>query len=140
MIKIKQTDFEEIVRYAKSHLPEEACGLIGGTVHGGEKIVEKIYYLENTDHSNEHFSLDVKQQLTAIKDMRAKNLLPLGNFHSHPETPARPSDEDKKFILDKNASYMILSLEYGPTLKAFVISDEGITEEQVLIIGKDEIQ
>lgn len=136
MIKIKQTDFEEIVRYAKSHLPEEACGLIGGTVHGGEKIVEKIYYLENTDHSKEHFSLDVKQQLTAIKDMRANDLLPLGNFHSHPETPARPSEEDKKFILDKNASYMILSLEYEPTLKAFVISDEGITEEQVLIISE----
>ena len=128
--------FEEIVQYSRMHLPEEACGLIGGTINGKEKIVEKIYYIENTDHSNEHFSLDVKHQLAAIKDMRQNGLLPLGNFHSHPETPSRPSDEDKKFILDKNASYMILSLKHEPVLKAFVICETGIEEEKVLIIKK----
>lgn len=139
MIKIKQEDFETIVQYSKAHLPEESCGLIAGAVQGSEKFIEKVYYLENTDHSNEHFSIDVREQLVAIKDMRQNNLLPLGNFHSHPETPARPSEEDKKFILDKNASYMILSLEKEPTLKAFVISEDGVTEEPVIVIGKDEI-
>ena len=91
MITFNKSDFDTILEYAKKNLPEEACGLIGGTIENGDKHIKKIYLLTNIDHSNEHFTLDPKEQLSAIKDMRANGLKPLGNWHSHPSSPSRPS-------------------------------------------------
>ena len=125
----------QIVEVAKSGRPEEICGLLGGVVNERTKIVKEIYFLENIDHSNEHFSMNPKEQLEAVKDMRKKGLVPLGNFHSHPESPSRPSEEDKRLAYDKTASYMILSLQniYEPVLKSFSIADGVSTEEELII-------
>ena len=68
--------------HAVAHLPEEACGLIAGEKSDTERVIKKVYYLTNIDHTNEHFSLDPKEQLAAIKDMRKNGLEPLGNWHS----------------------------------------------------------
>ena len=110
MITISKDNYEKILAHAEKNLPEEACGLIAGRLEGSDKHIEKVYLLTNIDHSNEHFSLDPKEQLAAIKDMRANGLSPLGNWHSHPESPSRPSEEDKRLAYDSKASYMILSL------------------------------
>ncbi len=135
-IKLKKADFEQIVAHAKSELPNEACGLIAGRVDGEVKVVEKVYFLTNIDHSNEHFSLDPKEQLAAVKDMRANGFAPLGNWHSHPESPSRPSDEDKRLAYDSKASYLILSLmdKNEPVLNSFKIEGESAEKEDLQII------
>lgn len=135
-IKLKKADFEQIVAHAKSELPNEACGLIAGRVDGEVKVVEKVYFLTNVDRSNEHFSLDPKEQLAAVKDMRANGFAPLGNWHSHPESPSRPSDEDKRLAYDSKASYMILSLmdKNEPVLNSFKIEGENAEKEDLQII------
>lgn len=131
MIRLPKRFYDEIVAVGRKGSPEEICGLIGGTETEGIKSVKDIYVLENIDHSREHFSMNPKDQLEAVKDMRKKGLVPLGNFHSHPESPSRPSDEDKRLAYDKNASYMILSLqdEKNPVLKSFRING-NISEEE----------
>ena len=84
MITFNKSDFDTILEYAKKNLPEEACGLIGGTIENGDKHIKKIYLLTNIDHSNEHFSMDPKEQLAAVKDMRANGLVPTGiHIQSH---------------------------------------------------------
>lgn len=135
MIKLTVSDYETIVAHAKKELPDEACGLIAGSVENGDKIIKKVYLLTNTDHSNEHFSLDPKEQLAAIKDMRANGLIPLGNWHSHPESPSRPSEEDKRLAFDSKASYMILSLmdRETPVLNSFSIQGDNAEKEQLVI-------
>lgn len=135
MIKISKDDYQRIVEHAVSCLPDEACGLIAGLIDGADKQIKKVYLLTNTDHSNEHFSLDPKEQLAAIKDMRALGYTPLGNWHSHPETPSRPSEEDKRLAFDKNASYLILSLmdREDPVLNSFHIEGTDTTKEELII-------
>lgn len=135
MIKMSKEDFQKIVDHAISELPNEACGLIAGKSDGENKHIEKVYLLNNIDHSNEHFSLDPKEQLEAIKDMRSLGYVPLGNWHSHPETPSRPSDEDKRLAYDKNASYLILSLleRKNPVLNSFHIEGPDATKEELII-------
>ena len=135
MIKISRADFQKMLDRAVSELPNEACGLIAGKLVGDDKLIEKVYLLTNIDKSNEHFSLDPKEQLAAIKDMRAAGLSPLGNWHSHPESPSRPSDEDKRLAYDKNASYMILSLmdRDNPVLNSFHIAGDEATKEELII-------
>ncbi len=137
MIKLTKADYDKIVAHAKSELPNEACGLIAGELNGEDKIIKKVYLLTNTDHSNEHFSLDPKEQLAAVKDMRANGFVPLGNWHSHPESPSRPSEEDKRLAYDSKASYMILSLmdRENPVLNSFKIQGD-IAEKEVLIIDQ----
>ena len=119
-VRLRKSDYDRIVGHAKAGLPNEACGLIAGTVRGGVKTVEKVYLLSNPDQSPEHFSVDPREQLAAVREMRALGLSPLGNFHSHPSTPARPSREDIRLAHDPKASYLILSLAgKEPVLKSF---------------------
>ena len=135
MISMKSEDYEAILEHARKELPNEACGLIAGKLDGDNKIIEKVYFLTNIDHSNEHFSLDPKEQLAAIKDMRSNELVPLGNWHSHPESPSRPSDEDKRLAYDSKASYLILSLmdNENPVLNSFKIEKDNIEKENLVI-------
>ena len=121
-ITISKEDFDRIYEHALSERPDEACGLLAG-IDGedGVRRIQKVYLLTNIDHTNEHFSIDPREQLKAVKDMREKGLQPIGNWHSHPESPSRPSEEDKRLANDSKASYLILSLaeEGNPVLNAF---------------------
>ena len=133
---MKQQDYEKILAHCKEGLPNESCGLIGGTKNGDKKEVKKVYLLTNIDHSNEHFSMNPKEQFAAIKDMRANGLELLGNFHSHPESPSRPSEEDKRLAYDSKVNYLILSLMDidNPVFNAFNIDeDKNVTKEEFII-------
>lgn len=135
-ISLKKEDYELILKHCKEHVPEEACGLIAGSKKDNHYTVEKVYILTNIDHSNEHFTMDPKEQLMAVKDARANGLQMLGNFHSHPESPSRPSEEDKKLAYDSNAIYMIFSLmeEDEPILRGFnVDKDKNVTVHDLTI-------
>ena len=93
MITMSKNDYEIILKHARENLPEEACGLIAGTKDGNDKSIKKVYCLTNIDHSNEHFSLDPKEQLAAVKDMRANGLVPLET--GIPIRKARPDLQKK---------------------------------------------
>ncbi|MGN0377872.1 MAG: M67 family metallopeptidase [Suilimivivens sp.] len=135
MLQITKSDYQKILNHAIEGLPNEACGLIAGVVENDVKVVKEVYLLTNVDASNEHFSMDPKEQFSALKDMRAKGYQQFGNWHSHPESPSRPSEEDKRLAYDSNADYLILSLQdrENPVLNAFLIKNR--TE-----VSREEIQ
>lgn len=137
MLKLRKDLYDKMLKHCEEGLPNESCGLIAGTVDGDVKTVEKVYLLTNIDASREHFSMDPKEQLAAVKDVRAAGLAMLGNFHSHPESPSRPSEEDKRLAYDSTAEYLILSLmEPGnPVLKAFgVDAEKNVTVHEIEIV------
>ena len=143
-ITIGREDLDRLIAHALKERPDEACGLIAGEDReDGVREIRKVYLLTNTDHTNEHFSIDPKEQLQAIKDMRANGLKPLGNWHSHPETPSRPSEEDKRLANDSRASYLILSLEdeVHPVLNAFHIEnikgEKTVRKEELIILEEE---
>ena len=68
--------------------------------------------------------------------MRANGLSLIGNFHSHPESPSRPSEEDKRLAYDSSVRYLILSLMDmdAPVLNGFEIIDRtDVTKEDVVV-------
>lgn len=136
MLRINKKEYDLIINHVVLNLPKEACGLLGGIVEQGVKLVKEVYLLRNVDESEEHFSMDPKEQLLAVRDLRQKGYELFGNFHSHPATPARPSEEDKRLAFDPKASYLILSLENRnqPVLKAFCISNGKVSEEEIELI------
>jgi proteasome lid subunit RPN8/RPN11 len=117
-IKLPQHIADAIIRQAQEELPNEACGLLTGL---GD-TVEKRYPLVNIDHSPEHFSFDPQEQFGVLKAARADGQKILANYHSHPATPARPSQEDIRLAYDPCVVYIIASLAAEtPDIKAFHI-------------------
>ncbi|WP_425801354.1 M67 family metallopeptidase [Desulfitobacterium sp. Sab5] len=139
-ILLKNHHYQEIISYAREKLPNEACGLLAGRVENDMKIIEEVYYLTNIDQSPEHFSMDPKEQFAAIKAIRSKDWQLLGNFHSHPSSPSRPSQEDIRLAFDPEASYFILSLKdkVKPVLKSFKIKEKAASEEKLCFTHKIE--
>ena len=99
-VVLKKSDYNIILSHCTAGLPNEACGLLAGTKENDTVTVTKVYLLTNVDASREHFSMDPKEQLAALKDARANGYGIVGNFHSHPESPSRPSEEDKRLAFE----------------------------------------
>lgn len=124
MFKIPQEKYEEILDWFRQGLPNEACALLAGTRQGDDVLVEKVYPMQNIDNSPEHFTMDAREQFEVVKDIRKNGWILLANVHSHPESPARPSEEDKRLAYDGAILYLICSFqEEEPVLKAFRIID-----------------
>jgi proteasome lid subunit RPN8/RPN11 len=60
----------------------------------------------------------------------------LAIYHSHPESPARPSEEDIRLALTPGVSYLIVSLEDAqqPVVKSFKIDQGTVQSEEIAII------
>jgi proteasome lid subunit RPN8/RPN11 len=91
--------------------------------------------MANTDQSNEHFTMEPKEQFAVVRDLRTKGVGMLAIYHSHPETPARPSEEDIRLALTPGVSYVIVSLAgTAPDVKSFRIESGEVTSEPIEII------
>jgi len=131
MLRISQQIKDAIIEQAQNGLPEEICGYLAGT--GCD--VTRRFPLTNIDHSNEHFSFDPAEQFQVVREVRKEGLVILANYHSHPETPARPSVEDIRLAFDPNISYMIVSLAAEfPDLRSFKIRNGEVEKEEIEVV------
>lgn len=134
MITFEKGIVERMISQARQELPNECCGILAGRKNGDDIEIIEIYPVKNIDESPEHFSMDPKEQFQVYYTIRDRGLKLLGNYHSHPETPSRPSREDIRLAHDPEAVYGILSLaEAEPVLKFFYIK-EGLPAELTLSI------
>jgi proteasome lid subunit RPN8/RPN11 len=132
MLKIPQDIYDDIIAHARQGFPLEVCGILGGR----DSVVSAIYRMTNTDASNEHFMMDPREQFAVVKELRTRGLAMAAIYHSHPESPARPSAEDIRLALTPDVSYAIVSLlePDNPVLKSFRISAGTVTPEEIDII------
>jgi proteasome lid subunit RPN8/RPN11 len=129
-MEIQQEVYREIVGHAKAHAPLECCGYLAGI---GQTITA-AYPMKNMDQSRDHYSFDPGEQFATVKKIRKQNLKVLAVYHSHPETPARPSEEDIRLAFDSDISYVIISLcTEQEVVRSFQIHN-GLVESEELII------
>lgn len=130
-MRITNKIIREIVDQAKKESPLEACGYLGAK----DGIITTIFALTNIDKSSEHFSFDPKEQFMAAKDARARGLDLSAVYHSHPASPARPSQEDIKLAYDSAMSYFIVSLLGGEEdVRAFSIKNGEVAEINLEVV------
>jgi len=136
MIIFREDQIELMIAHCKKELPNESCGLLAGNIKEDIKTIKQVYFLENIDHSPEHFSMDAKEQFKALSDIRKNSWQLIGNFHSHPSTPSRPSVEDIRLAFDPNLSYSILSLENieQPVLNSFTIKGFAVEIDPLKVV------
>ena len=131
MIKIKQEIIDQLFAHARKDLPIEACGYLAEK----DGVVCQHFEMTNTDQSPEHFSLDPNEQFAVFEKTREMGLKIRGVYHSHPSTPARPSQEDIKLAFDPSVSYVIMSLiDPEIAIKSFRIEDGEVDPEPIEII------
>ena len=130
-MKIPQEIIDKLISQAQQDAPNESCGYLLGTSGPDGDIVTEHYWMENIDHSPEHFSFAPKDQFAALRYARSKGLKILANWHSHPASPSRPSQEDLRLANDPTIRYAILSLFEGVHLNSFKIQNGEIVDKEV---------
>ena len=126
---INEKVIAEMIAQAQKDAPNETCGYL----LGADDVVTENYWMETIDHSPEHFSFAPKDQFAALRFARSKGLRILANWHSHPASPSRPSQEDLRLANDPTIRYAILSLHEGIHLNSFkILNGEVIDKEQHL--------
>jgi len=131
MILVPRKIVDGIIQQALAELPNEACGLLGGK----DNLVKEQYALTNIDASPEHFSFDPAEQFQSLRFARASDLSIIANYHSHPSTPSRPSEEDVRLAYDPDILYLIVSLALDkPVLKAFNIRNGYSVEVTIKVV------
>ena len=129
-LNIPNEIYEQILQQAKTETPLEACGILAG--QNGQ--VQRFYPMTNADQSNNHYMMVPKEQFEVVKDIRASGLEMLAIYHSHPETPARPSEEDLRLALTPGVIHVIVSLQkIEPAIKGFLIEDYNVKEVSIRI-------
>lgn len=132
MLKLTASAVAELIAHAHADAPIEACGYLGEK----DGIVNQVVRLTNVDASSQHFSLDPKEQFAAVRQMRTAGFRLRAVYHSHPASPARPSQEDIRLAFDPSLSYVIVSLaETTPVVKAFTIRDGAVTPDDMALVG-----
>lgn len=131
-VTITRTAYDSLLDQALREAPIEACGYLLGT---DKEHATYNYAMTNVDHAEEHFTLDPKEQFAAIKYARQNAMKVVGNWHSHPVSPSRPSQEDIRLAYDPTILYFILSLaSEEPVLNAFRIQQGEVEKFPVTII------
>ena len=131
-MKIPLNIIDELISQAQLDAPNETCGYLLGTDNGdSEAEVTENYWMENIDHSPEHFSFSPREQFAALKYARQNGLKILANWHSHPASPSRPSQEDLRLANDPTIRYAILSLHEGIHLNSFKILNGEVVDKEV---------
>ena len=126
-MKIPQEIIDKLISQARQDAPNESCGYLLGTSGPEGDVVTEHYWMENIDHS---FSFAPKDQFTALRYARSKGLKILANWHSHPASPSRPSQEDLRLANDPTIRYAILSLYEGVHLNSFKIQNGEVVDKE----------
>lgn len=131
-LEIPKDILDGMVEQARTELPNEACGVLAGKT----RRVWKLYKMTNTDRSGVHFMMAPAEQFEVARAVRAAGLEMVAVYHSHPETPARPSNEDIRLALTPGVAHLIVSLEDRdhPCVKGFEIGDGCVAEIDIHVV------
>lgn len=115
MLKLGENIIESITAHAERDYPHECGGMLIGHFAEGEKTVTETFPLENArEEEARHNRVLIlpKDVLRAERYAREKKLDVVGYYHSHPESPAVPSQYDLDHALPV-WSYIIASVMRG---------------------------
>ena len=122
MIQICEKEIAAITAHAERDYPHECGGmLIGHFATDGRKTVVETFPLENArEEAARHNRVLIlpKDVLRAERYAREKKLDVVGYYHSHPESPAVPSQYDLDHALPV-WSYVIASVIKGKVADIF---------------------
>ena len=111
MITISEKELTQIRAHGVSDYPYECCGLLLGRFGPEEKIVTEIFPISNAREESakrNRFLITPEELIRGERYAREHDLEVVGFYHSHPDSPAVPSQYDLEHAWP-TYSYIIVS-------------------------------
>jgi proteasome lid subunit RPN8/RPN11 len=124
-MRMSRDQWDELVAHAREEAPNECCGYM--RVDDG--AVAETWRATNERKSPYGYELDPKS-LLAANDLDDEGH-GVGVYHSHPKSPAEPSQTDINLAHYPHWTYLIVSLAGEPGVRAWRIADGRVEEEEI---------
>lgn len=117
--------------------PNEGGGFLLGESSGGQLRIAEIVPVENvfeTEEQYHRYAMTPQDWMRLEDEADARGLTLLGYYHSHPDSPAVPSDYDREHALP-NFVYLIVRVQAGQPVETRawrLAEDRAAFAEQVL--------
>jgi proteasome lid subunit RPN8/RPN11 len=132
VLRLSEVQYRRVVAHCYDGLPDEACGLLAGTVDArGEPtgVVTAVYPCTNADASARTYTVDSRDLLHAMRDAEGRGEDLVGVWHSHTHSDAYPSDTDVRQAFEPHWMYVLVSLKRAePVLRSYRIRDGAVRE------------
>jgi proteasome lid subunit RPN8/RPN11 len=119
--------WDELVAHAREDAPNECCGYL----RAKDGVVEEVVRAENERKSPYGYNFPFAA-LKAVNDLDDAGY-EVGVYHSHPKSPAEPSQTDINLANYPHWTYVIVSLAGEPDVRAWRIADGSVKEEDLVI-------
>lgn len=142
MIKINAEHLEEIKRHAEREYPHECCGLLIGRIEdeGRTRVVSETYPVKNSWEAgpqHDRMLISPLDYARAEREAGKRGLGVVGDYHSHPDHPAIPSQFDLEHSPWPTMSYIVVSVREGHAaeLRSWEIAEDRsqFHEEEIKI-------
>ncbi len=125
-MRISRAHRDELIAHARADAPNECCGYLWAK----DGAVEGVERAENERNSPYGYSLD-HRSLFAANELDDDGF-EVGIYHSHPRSPAEPSQTDINLATYPHWLYVIVSLEQPDgEVRAWWIRDGSVEEEEL---------
>jgi proteasome lid subunit RPN8/RPN11 len=111
MIEISERLVNEIREHGVRDYPYECCGLLLGRFEAGAKVVQETHPISNAREESakrNRFLIEPEELMRGERYARGRDLEVVGFYHSHPDSPAVPSQYDLEHAWP-TYSYIIVS-------------------------------
>lgn len=122
---ISKRVIEDVIAHARDEAPNECCGLLVGA---GD-VVDEAVRCTNRNPSPARYTLDPRDHIATNKRLRDSGRSVVGAYHSHPHSPAVPSETDLAEAHYPDFIWMIVSLRdpHAPDIRAYRIEGDVFT-------------
>jgi proteasome lid subunit RPN8/RPN11 len=140
VIRLPDTLLKTIAHEAEAAYPMECCGLIAGKreAAGEDILITRVQPSPNVADGDRHdsFLVDAKIQFDMMRELGDGPEQIVGNYHSHPDHPPRPSDRDKQSVYYPDHVWVIIGVEEGHAgeTAAYLFDQAADTFRQVEIV------
>jgi len=131
-LEIPEDLLNGVIEHARREYPLESCGILAGK---DGKIV-KVYSMENTERSSSSYLMAPEKQLKVFREVEAEGLELSAIYHSHPHSPAFPSQRDVDYAFYPDSLILIISLTDPkvPQAGVFQIENGRVKEKRLKIM------
>ena len=135
MIMIDPAGRKEMINDALNSFPDECCGFFSGREDGDDRIITDIIIVNNAKDGDKRrrFEISPLDYIKAEQFADGQHLQLLGVYHSHPNHPAAPSEQDR-LAAQPYFSYIIISVTENQFLdiRSWRLNDErNFVEEKI---------
>ena len=128
---LSQAHWDALVAHAHESVPDECCGY----ARARDGRVEEVYRAENVLETSQRYGYKLDSKSLLRTHELEEEGYEVVVYHSHPASPAEPSQTDINLAAYPDWRYVIVSATHEPAVRCWRIDDGRVEEEDVTVDG-----